>query len=283
MRLAMFAILLSACGGGAGQPGDAGSPVDAAGIDAGVLASPDLGKSCPMGCNLTLCVITTSDECSNGICAWDGRDGFDSYCSQACDDGLCPPGWTCMPPSDGEGAFCFADPAVCGNGVVERGELCDPGLDVGTPESGCAADCLATIGGGNVTFELDGAPIALEGTSEDGAVTSRIEYGFVDLWFVVLDLQLTLRLTEADLVAPFPRTVQGSVDLAYTFDSWCFANPAGNSLGPVITVESWEDGYHLVGSFDGAASYQRCCSVCLDPEVTSHSITDSHFDVFVER
>jgi hypothetical protein len=189
-----------------------------------------------------------------------------------------------MPPTDDPGQYCFANPAVCGNEIVERGEVCDPGATVGTPQSGCAANCLSTIGGGSVSLKWDGGLIEIEGTSADGAVSSRIGNGFVDVTFSVpQELQISLRANENDLVGPFPKTVQGHVSVTYLFESWCFDNPFGNSLAPVIEVDVWEDGYHLVGSFDGTMGYQRCCSFCTDPEDTSHVITDSHFDVFLEK
>lgn len=284
MRFASL-VLLAACSGTPDLTPDGATPTDAAAPDAGVVASPDLGKSCAMGCNLDLCVSTTSAGCENQTCVWDGRgDGFgDAYCSQSCEDAGCPEAYTCLAAEDGTGRFCFADPAVCGNGVRERGEVCDAGASNGTPASGCAADCAQTLGGGTATFTLDGAPIHLEGTSTDGdRVSSSISGGFVSVAFNGGDLSLGFRVREADLVGPFPKVVLGSLSLTYVFERWCFNNPV-SGLGMVITIDEWADGYHLVGSFDGTATYTRCSTTAPDPSVTSHAIGASSFDVFIER
>lgn len=236
-----------------------------------------------MGCNLTLCASTTSPDCATGVCVWDGRTGFDAYCSQVCGDGPCPGGWTCLALSDGQGRACFADPAVCGNGILERGEVCDPGPGVGTPSSGCVAGCRSPLAGGSVSFAWDGSPTEVIGTSADGTVTSHVGGGIVELSFVGSDLQLGVRIAEADLAGPLPRTVRGRVTATYPLASWCFSNPAGNTLAPVITVETWEAGTHLVGSFDGEVTYGRCCDFCVDPEITAHRITASRFDVYLQE
>src|SRR4051794_27266430 len=113
MRSALVVLLLAACGGGGG-----GGTLDGGGgggLDAGVPS--ELGKSCPMGCNLDTCIDTASTSCTNGICAWDGRAG-DSYCTQSCAGAACPAGWECLDAEDGAGQFCFARAAVCGDGVL---------------------------------------------------------------------------------------------------------------------------------------------------------------------
>lgn len=239
-----------------------------------------------MGCNLDTCVSTTSSECETQACVWDGRGaGFGAaYCSQPCDTTGCPEAYTCLAAEDGSGRFCFADPKVCGDGVKQRGEVCDAGASTGTPASGCAAGCTSTLGGGTASFTLDGTPIQLEGTTTDGdRFSSRIASGFVDFWFNTGDLDLSVRVREADLVGPFPKVVQGRLSLTYVFEAWCFHNPTSNGLGMVITIDQWADGYHLAGSFDGTVTYSRCTTSRPDPTVTTHAIGASAFDVFIER
>ena len=59
------------------------------------------------------------------------------------------------------------------------------------------------------------------------------------------------------------------------------ANATGVAM--VLTIDQWTDGYHLVGSFDGTATYVRCTTVHPDPTDTSLAITASSFDVFLEQ
>jgi hypothetical protein len=278
-------VLVAACGEPSASPTDGGPPTDAvSSVDADVTTSPDLGKTCAMGCNLDLCVSTTSPECENQTCVWDGRGAGigDAYCSQSCEDTGCPATYSCLAAEDGTGTFCFADPAVCGDGVRQRGEACDAGAANGTPASGCAADCQHTIGGGSASFTLDGTPIHLEGTSTDGTLSAHIVNGTIFVSFNATDLRLGLSVWEADLVGPFPKRVLGRVSLTYLFQSWCYKNPE-DGLGMVLTIDQWTDGYHLVGSFDGTADYVRCTSVHPDPTDTSLAITASSFDVFLEQ
>lgn len=136
-------------GSGTGAGPDAGPDAgagDATGSDTAPDTSteperaPDLGESCPMGCNLELCADLDSD-CLGGACVFDGRSGIDAYCSQRCDDGECPAGYSCLEADDDTGRFCFTDPAVCGDGAQQRGEACDDGNVDG--RDFCAPDCSA--------------------------------------------------------------------------------------------------------------------------------------------
>ncbi len=281
----MLIASLVACGGGNAAKQDGGASDAGPEPDSGVARSSDLGKSCPMGCNLTTCVSRTSTSCENGICIWDGRTGLDSYCSQACDNGLCPPGWDCLESDDGEGSFCFARPADCGNGILERGELCDPGPSVGTPESGCASNCFETITGGSVSLKWDGSPIEFSGTSAEGKVdaTANDTTGFVNVAYWMSDLSIGITVAIEDLEGPFPRIANGRISATATLQSWCFLNPGPSVTADVVLVEAWEDGYHLSGSFDGTVSYSRCCSSCVDPATETHQISDSHFEAFLAQ
>ncbi|MBN2192215.1 MAG: C-type lectin domain-containing protein [Polyangiaceae bacterium] len=56
---------------------------------------------------------------------------------------------------EGGAAGAFPTPAVCGNGLVEAGEECEP--DAGTPcTAGCSVDCGAFINGGAMLVFADG-------------------------------------------------------------------------------------------------------------------------------
>src|SRR5688500_5774054 len=130
----LLCLTLAACSGGNGRGGADGGA--GGGADAAAAVAIDRGDDCPMGCHLTLCADTASTACSAGVCVWDGRTGADAYCSQPCGEAACPAGWACLAADDGSGAYCFAEAAVCGNAVRERGEVCDPGPTTGQPESG---------------------------------------------------------------------------------------------------------------------------------------------------
>jgi len=80
-------------------------------------------------------------------------------------DGCCPPGANSQTDSD-----C---PATCGNGVLDKGESCDPGIQSG-PGS-CATDCddnnVCTkdlFGGSGCDVKCSHSPIAADPTNKDG-------------------------------------------------------------------------------------------------------------------
>jgi hypothetical protein len=288
LSLLLVAFLVVACSGG--DSDDDSSASDASTSDAALSPadaapqhSPDLGKNCPMGCNLTLCVSTTSDSCENRFCVWDGRFGFDSYCSEPCEEGTCPAGWQCLVADDGEGSFCFANPAECGNGIVERGETCDPGPDTGSPQSGCSSDCDETISGGSVSYEWDGTPRQLSGTSEDGSVHANVDDPFVNISFSsAYSYSLDLRIRLDDLQGPFPKAVSSHVSFSYYQPTACFHNPGLGQYEDVVVIEEWDPGVRISGSFDGVFDYVRCCSFCTDPELRQHTVSGSHFDVVLK-
>ena len=114
-----------------------------------------------MGCNLELCVDLQSD--CTAACAFDGRRGIDAYCTQPCTD-TCPAGYTCLTADDDTGNFCFANPAVCGNGAVERGEACDDGNTAN--RDFCKSDCSEVtrlVSYGRFTFGIGAFENVYEG------------------------------------------------------------------------------------------------------------------------
>lgn len=165
LRALFLGLSLAACTGGS-SPDDTSDTSDTGeDTDAEVTRASDLGAFCPMGCNLETCVNEESEDCETSLCLYDGRFRVDSYCTQPC-DAVCPEGYTCMTPADGTGDVCFADPAVCGDGVVQRGEACDDG---NTADGDfCAGNCLEVTvppSGGTMTFgQPDQTPVTFEGT-----------------------------------------------------------------------------------------------------------------------
>lgn len=283
MNLVPFLLLASvtACGSSSDPTADDDSGPDGGSPDAGVVASPDLGNFCPMGCNLDTCVDTAATDCESHACVWDGRgDDFgDAYCSQPCDSAGCPTGYACLSAEDGAGTFCFADPAVCGDGVVQRDEVCDAGSTNGMASSGCSADCKHAISGGRTTFKYDGSPVAIDSALGD-SVTGSTSGAFTQLYFArPYDLSIGFRLSVADLTGPFPKKVQSSASLTDLADSWCFLNPS-SGLGMIVTITQ-ASGNHVVGSFDTTLGYQRCTSFGSDPTTTTRTISESSFDVFL--
>lgn len=163
--MAMVVLGLTACTGGSSTTDPADTDVDSdTDADTELQRVTDLGAFCPMGCNLETCVDSESEDCESNLCLYDGRFRIDTYCTQPC-DGACPEGYTCASPEDGSEDVCFADPAVCGDGVVQRGEACDDG----NTEDGdfCSGDCTEVTvppSSGRLTFGQPGQePRVIEG------------------------------------------------------------------------------------------------------------------------
>jgi hypothetical protein len=90
---------------GAASSCQAFTPYDAVQFDAA--NANELGKFCPMGCNLSFCAETTSTECANHICVWDGPSSS-SHCSIPCTD-TCPAGYICRKAQNASASYCFQD------------------------------------------------------------------------------------------------------------------------------------------------------------------------------
>jgi len=104
------------------------------------------------------CGTTNVGECQKGaqICSANGQqfgtcigqgdptsevcDFLDNNCNGQIDEGdLCQTGFVCL-----GAAGCVAATSVCGNGVIETGEVCDDGNTVGG--DGCSATCTIDRG-----------------------------------------------------------------------------------------------------------------------------------------
>lgn len=136
--LSALALALAACGSTAN---DASPDASLTAPDAPAITG--VGNSCATGCIGADVCANSSTTCEHGYCLFDGRgDQFDSYCTMDCSTTGCPAGYHCEDvPFDLDRA-CVADPAVCGDGVLERGEACDDGNTAS--DDGCRGDCEST-------------------------------------------------------------------------------------------------------------------------------------------
>src|SRR4051812_41853947 len=161
MRVALVAVvLLMSCGDNRKGPGAGGAP-DAAGTAVCGNYKIEPGEDCDDGDQITdaICDSTCHFACGNGVvgtgeaCDTGIAAGHEGACPTACDDGqVCTTdvltGSDCTAaciataitsPEDGDGccptganANNDADcTAMCGNGIVESGELCDTGITAG--------------------------------------------------------------------------------------------------------------------------------------------------------
>lgn len=117
------------------------SPATDSGVgdSAPVAEAEPITGSCTLSCAGVAQCVTSSSQCASGYCL---ADSTDSYCTRPCENAPCPEGYECRPVEGigtGDMRACVAKPAVCGNRVKERGEVCDDGNTVG--KDGCSADC----------------------------------------------------------------------------------------------------------------------------------------------
>lgn len=219
-----FALWLAGCGnttraGTDGGTGDATTTSDATRVLPDARAATDLGESCVGSCETRFESCTMDDtSCDTGICLFDARsDRADAYCTVGCPGGECPEGWECLEAGDGSGRFCLAESSVCGDGRIGRGEVCDPGPSVGTPPSGCSADCMDAFSAGSVSYDWDGFTQSVSGSSEGGEVRAEQITGVEGQTVVAVfnpgagGLVLTLRIVVEGLTGPLPETALGQV------------------------------------------------------------------------
>ena len=134
-----------ACGSDASTNNPEGSD---AGTDAGneplvdASKTPELGGACAGGCGGTNVCTVESTECETGACLFDSRGAtWQSYCTMGCSSAACPVGYHCEDVAFILQRACVADPAVCGDNVLQRGEACDDGNNI--DNDGCKGDCSA--------------------------------------------------------------------------------------------------------------------------------------------
>ena len=158
LRLSVLLPLLAGCGDGRGDRGPFPEGDGGAGGDAGGWVRPgeaQLGNPCEGACGSAderKCAIN-SDGCDNDLCLVDPSHPQITYCTVDCTSVPCPSGWRCEAiVSFGDRAVeraCVAEPASCGDGAVQLGEVCDGD----SPELGRCVDCAryeAVCGDGHV-------------------------------------------------------------------------------------------------------------------------------------
>lgn len=100
------------------------------------LEIPDYGRTCPLSCNGFDRCAERGLGCAN-VCISSGLGGT---CGQECAGG-CPIGFRCEAAPGGGLSVCIEEPAVCGDGRLQRLEECDAGERNGTPGTMCQSDC----------------------------------------------------------------------------------------------------------------------------------------------
>lgn len=236
--LALASGLLMLLGACAERVADRGPPVGGDGgtdTDAGRPPAPgeeQLGNPCEGACGSAderKCAIT-SDDCDNDLCLVDPGHPQVTYCTVDCTSVPCPPGYRCEAiESFGDRAVeraCVAEPAACGDGVVQLGEVCDGD----SPERGRCVDCErfeAVCGDGHVQ---EGE--ACDGDGEEG-------------WCVGCTSILTPRFefTVYDASAGAVLEVDGST-------TWYY----GASVHGFSTVTDMEGDLPLAGEADGCGA-----------------------------
>lgn len=162
--------------GGGSQGGGGTGGATGNGGSAGTAGTPFEECGSVINCSGELCVDVESDECSDGGCLEDLRDGFDFYCTEACStDDDCPPGYPCTEVNvagGSRGTYCAKYLVACGNGTVDAKEACDDGNV--TSGDGCSADCRSDETCGNEVVDPgeacdDGNTMGGDGCSADCA------------------------------------------------------------------------------------------------------------------
>lgn len=208
--LLFMAFLALGCRGARGDDeadGDGDSDADADGdgdIEPDRPGQEQLGNPCEGACGSAddrKCAINSPD-CPNDLCLVDPGHPQVTYCTVDCTDVDCPAGYSCEDiESFGDRSVergCVAEPAECGDDVVQLGEACDGD----SPERGRCIDCAAwesVCGDGHVQDD--------EVCDGDGAEGYCVDCSR----FMPPDVLLTVRSALANAV----QSVQGNTTYFY--------------------------------------------------------------------
>lgn len=138
-------VALHGCGSERTRFGNDGGAADATAFDAVSLIPgiETLGRMCTGACGSAderKCTIG-SDICATDLCLVDPASELINYCTIDCTSRSCPAGWRCEEVKafghDDVTRACVAEPATCGDGITQLGEVCD-GDD---PSQGRCVDC----------------------------------------------------------------------------------------------------------------------------------------------
>ena len=141
----------------------------------------ELGEQCDPGIIVGPGKCPTPADCDDmNVCTADkvGGSGCNRHCvntplqpSLGKSDGCCPAGASSLTDVD-----CAAK---CGNGLLEAGETCDPGIKIGAGRCPSTADCADgnsctkdTLTGGACTLKCANTPVKPNATAKDGCCPS---------------------------------------------------------------------------------------------------------------
>ena len=143
------------CGNGLLEAGETCDP----GITSGA------GK-CPKAADCNDANVCTKDSLVGSMCTLKCLN-LQLWANVSVKDGCCPPGATSKTDAD-----C---PTACGNGILEKGETCDPGITSGKGKCKTLKDCddknVCTkdiLSGGACTLKCSHVPVKADPTQKDG-------------------------------------------------------------------------------------------------------------------
>ncbi len=244
----------------------------------GTIDAVQLGETCSAGCNPDeVCAIFVGDRCPLEYCLIDTTGDLldlDPYCTSVCEPGECPAGYECQEvfsSSAGVDRACVAEPAVCGDAVVQRGEACDDGNTDGGDL--CSADCLAVTEVATLTIDVtfkatvqgDGSPADIEQRIEQPVSQSGTECGQAritepaangtETWEIVLCSGEQRALLSTSLpIETYDDKLVTTVKLTNDANPGCEHNFIGSDqmgLSSTITAQATLDGSVVTGSFEG--------------------------------
>jgi len=238
----------------------------------------------PVGCSASVCAFGGEFDCTDAVCLLDATTGWiETYCTHPCDTVEdCPEDFECIQAQEtwdgaAPGRYCKRWRAVCGNGLLEEGEVCDDGnTDDG---DGCSADCLHEESCGNARFEPgedceDGAPgewLACSGTCgillpEPGrmplgiAVQSPLVAAVGPRSFVTVGYDDGSLSGEYEPTVPTARTTDGGQTWTpgtIASSDWAVVRPAAIAVDGqrVVVGFAWASGLRLAESVNGGVSW----------------------------